>query len=518
MTAAATAGEFLRLIGERDAGRARRRHRPARRGRPRRRPGAPRARRRRARDLPHRARRAARPAVRLRRRRRRLPHEAVRVRRARRAPARADPPWRQRPRASRPAACGSTRRRTRASCGERAIDLTPTEFRILARLAGAPGDAVRRRELVQAAWPHGAIVHDNTLDVYIARIRRKLASLPERARRSRRCTAWATRCDDAAAARRPHAAAGRHRRRGRPRARRRGRGVLRPARAAALRQRDSLAKGRAAAELSSLEHPQRQARRARGRQRGRSRARSGCSPAPRARGPRAPAEVDRAARSLAGGPRARSTSASRRACTRCRSCEDGVRYGTVVSAISLDPYEETGRTALIGSLAARRAPARRDHAALALDARPRVPAGLAHGRGRRELERARPRPPLRPRRALRRAHPARLDARRAAGADRREPAPRAALHRRAVARAAHAARAGEGRTELALRRERTPEEYREALEAVDRNIDQMTRTVETLVAAARQEAGLAMTTSDARDAVGSPSATSARPAPRSSCG
>lgn len=57
------------------------------------------------------------------------------------------------------------------------VDLTPTEFRILARLAGAPGEAVRRRELVQAAWPHGAIVHDNTLDVYIARLRRKLASL-----------------------------------------------------------------------------------------------------------------------------------------------------------------------------------------------------------------------------------------------------------------------------------------------------------------------------------------------------
>jgi two-component system response regulator MprA len=57
------------------------------------------------------------------------------------------------------------------------VDLTPTEFRILARLAGAPGDAVRRRELVQAAWPHGAIVHDNTLDVYIARLRRKLATL-----------------------------------------------------------------------------------------------------------------------------------------------------------------------------------------------------------------------------------------------------------------------------------------------------------------------------------------------------
>jgi two-component system, OmpR family, response regulator len=65
-----------------------------------------------------------------------------------------------------------------ASHGDRAVDLTPTEFRILARLGAAPGEAVRRRELVRAAWPHGAIVHDNTLDVYIARLRRKLATLP----------------------------------------------------------------------------------------------------------------------------------------------------------------------------------------------------------------------------------------------------------------------------------------------------------------------------------------------------
>jgi two-component system response regulator MprA len=64
-----------------------------------------------------------------------------------------------------------------ASCGDITVDLTPTEFRILARLASTPGDAVRRRELVRAAWPHGAIVHDNTLDVYIARLRRKLGRL-----------------------------------------------------------------------------------------------------------------------------------------------------------------------------------------------------------------------------------------------------------------------------------------------------------------------------------------------------
>ena len=65
-----------------------------------------------------------------------------------------------------------------ASCGGETTALTPTEFRILARLATRPGDAVRRRQLVEAAWAHGAIVHDNTLDVYIARLRRKLAPLP----------------------------------------------------------------------------------------------------------------------------------------------------------------------------------------------------------------------------------------------------------------------------------------------------------------------------------------------------
>ena len=65
------------------------------------------------------------------------------------------------------------------SCDGATADLTPTEFRILARLAAADNEAVRRRELVRAAWPHGAIVHDNTLDVYIARLRRKLATLGE---------------------------------------------------------------------------------------------------------------------------------------------------------------------------------------------------------------------------------------------------------------------------------------------------------------------------------------------------
>jgi DNA-binding response OmpR family regulator len=65
-----------------------------------------------------------------------------------------------------------------ASCRDRTIPLTPTEFRLLATLAAAVGTTVRRRELVRAAWPDGAIVHDNTLDVYVARLRRKLRELP----------------------------------------------------------------------------------------------------------------------------------------------------------------------------------------------------------------------------------------------------------------------------------------------------------------------------------------------------
>ena len=59
------------------------------------------------------------------------------------------------------------------------VPLTPTEFRLLARLLTRPGEAVRRRDLVRAGWPHGAIVRENTLDAYVARLRRKLRALPD---------------------------------------------------------------------------------------------------------------------------------------------------------------------------------------------------------------------------------------------------------------------------------------------------------------------------------------------------
>jgi two-component system, OmpR family, sensor kinase len=55
--------------------------------------------------------------------------------------------------------------------------------------------------------------------------------------------------------------------------------------------------------------------------------------------------------------------------------------------------------------------------------------------------------------------------------------------------------------ELALKRERTPSEQREALAAIGRSAEQMTRTVEALVAVARLEGAARRGTSDAREAI-----------------
>jgi two-component system response regulator MprA len=68
------------------------------------------------------------------------------------------------------------------TCGDREIGLTPTEFRLLAALTAQPDTVLRRRDLVRAGWPAGAIVHDNTLDQYVSRLRRKLRTLPAQVR------------------------------------------------------------------------------------------------------------------------------------------------------------------------------------------------------------------------------------------------------------------------------------------------------------------------------------------------
>ena len=52
-------------------------------------------------------------------------------------------------------------------------------------------------------------------------------------------------------------------------------------------------------------------------------------------------------------------------------------------------------------------------------------------------------------------------------------------------------------SELALRRERAPNDYRDSLELIHRNADQLARTIDALVAAARYEAGGTRGTADA---------------------
>jgi len=59
-------------------------------------------------------------------------------------------------------------------CGDRVATLTATEFRMLAAITSRPGEVVRRRTVVAAAWPDGAIVNENTVDSYASRLRRKL--------------------------------------------------------------------------------------------------------------------------------------------------------------------------------------------------------------------------------------------------------------------------------------------------------------------------------------------------------
>src|SRR3982751_1329936 len=61
--------------------------------------------------------------------------------------------------------------------GEARVTLTPTEFRLLAALAAQPGEALARRDLRAAAWPTGGVVHENTLDAHLARLRRKLRTV-----------------------------------------------------------------------------------------------------------------------------------------------------------------------------------------------------------------------------------------------------------------------------------------------------------------------------------------------------
>ncbi|MFQ5420506.1 MAG: response regulator transcription factor [Anaerolineae bacterium] len=65
--------------------------------------------------------------------------------------------------------------------GKQVIDLTPTEFRLLAYLAQHPGQALSRGQILTAVWGYDTAVEDErTVNVHIRRLREKVELTPGR--------------------------------------------------------------------------------------------------------------------------------------------------------------------------------------------------------------------------------------------------------------------------------------------------------------------------------------------------
>lgn len=63
----------------------------------------------------------------------------------------------------------------RVSRGEKSINLTPTEFRLLVFLAQHPGQVFSRGQLMEQVWGHSADYYDDkTVNVHIRRLREKI--------------------------------------------------------------------------------------------------------------------------------------------------------------------------------------------------------------------------------------------------------------------------------------------------------------------------------------------------------
>jgi two-component system response regulator MtrA len=70
----------------------------------------------------------------------------------------------------------------RVTRGEQQIDLSPTEFRLLAELAGSPGRVHTRELLLERVWDYPASGDTRLVDVAVQRLRAKLEVEPSRPR------------------------------------------------------------------------------------------------------------------------------------------------------------------------------------------------------------------------------------------------------------------------------------------------------------------------------------------------
>jgi two-component system KDP operon response regulator KdpE len=69
-----------------------------------------------------------------------------------------------------------------ATLGDRDLELTPTEFRLLAALAGRAGQVVAREELLAEVWGADRVRRDDVLRIYVGYLRHKLGDDPARPR------------------------------------------------------------------------------------------------------------------------------------------------------------------------------------------------------------------------------------------------------------------------------------------------------------------------------------------------
>jgi DNA-binding response OmpR family regulator len=75
------------------------------------------------------------------------------------------------------------RTRARVARGERQINLTPTEFRLLVFMAQHPGQVFSRTQLMEQVWGYSAEYYDEkTVNVHIRRLREKLEVDPGKPR------------------------------------------------------------------------------------------------------------------------------------------------------------------------------------------------------------------------------------------------------------------------------------------------------------------------------------------------
>jgi DNA-binding response OmpR family regulator len=73
--------------------------------------------------------------------------------------------------------------RHRVTVDGRPVDLTPTEFRLLALLAQEPGRVFGRREVMQHLWDSTYVGDERACDVHVSKLRRKIEEDPEEPRR-----------------------------------------------------------------------------------------------------------------------------------------------------------------------------------------------------------------------------------------------------------------------------------------------------------------------------------------------